>query len=72
VARRTSKSAASRSKPSSAEIARLRRQNAQMRKTLRALMTRVERSIDEQGGAFSWFQAAAKVEETVRVRTAQY
>lgn len=43
-----------------------------MRKTLHALMARVERSIDEQGGAFSWFQAAAKLEETVRVRTAQY
>src|SRR5690606_19709847 len=31
-----------------------------------------ERSVDSQGTAFSWFQAAAKLEETVRLRTAEY
>jgi signal transduction histidine kinase len=49
----------------------LRRQNAALRKTVRALMDRVERAVDSQGTPFSWFQAAAKLEETVRTRTRQ-
>jgi len=53
-------------------IARLREDNAALKKTVQALMARVERSLDSQGTAFSWFQAAAKLEETVRLRTAQY
>lgn len=50
----------------------LRAENAALRKTVRALMARVERAIDDQGSAFSWFQTAAKLEELVRVRTEQY
>ena len=56
----------------SAVGAHLRAENAALRKTVRALMARVERAIDSQGTAFSWFQAAAKLEETVRQRTEQY
>lgn len=52
--------------------AELREENVALRKTVRALMARVERAIDSQGTAFSWFQAAAKLEETVRQRTEQY
>ncbi|MBS0419754.1 MAG: response regulator [Proteobacteria bacterium] len=48
---------------------RLRKENAALRKTVRALMDRVERAVDNQGTPFSWFQAAAKLEETVRART---
>jgi signal transduction histidine kinase len=48
---------------------RLRKENAALRKTVRALMDRVERAVDNQGTPFSWFQAAAKLEETVRTRT---
>jgi signal transduction histidine kinase len=48
---------------------RLRKENAALRKTVRALMDRVERAVDSQGTPFSWFQAAAKLEETVRTRT---
>ena len=35
-------------------------------------MLRVERAVDDQGTSFSWFQAAAKLEETIRQRTEQY
>jgi signal transduction histidine kinase/CheY-like chemotaxis protein len=35
-------------------------------------MIRVEKSVDQQGSAFSWFQAAASLEETVRQRTDEY
>ena len=35
-------------------------------------MQRVEKAVDEQGSAFSWFQAAASLEETIRQRTEQY
>ena len=35
-------------------------------------MIRVEKSVDEQGSQFSWFQAAASLEETIRQRTEQY
>jgi signal transduction histidine kinase/CheY-like chemotaxis protein len=50
-------------------VHRLRKENAALRKTVRALMDRVERAVDTQGTPFSWFQAAAKLEETVRTRT---
>jgi signal transduction histidine kinase len=53
-------------------IARLREQNKALRKTVRALTQRVEHAMDSQGSSFSWFQAAAKLEETVRLRTEQY
>lgn len=55
-----------------ARLKRLREENTALRKTVRALITRVERAVDDQGSPFSWFQAAAKLEETVRVRTEQY
>lgn len=35
-------------------------------------MERVEKAVDDQGSAFSWFQAAASLEESVRQRTEQY
>jgi signal transduction histidine kinase len=53
-------------------VARLTEKNKALRKTVRALMTRVERELDEHAGAFSWFQAAARLEDTVRLRTEQY
>jgi signal transduction histidine kinase/CheY-like chemotaxis protein len=55
----------------SAQLQSLRKENAALRKTVRALMDRVERAVDSQGTPFSWFQAAAKLEETVRTRTRQ-
>lgn len=62
-----------RARPSSrSQSKRLREENTALRKTVRALITRVERAVDDQGSPFSWFQAAAKLEETVRVRTEQY
>ncbi|MFO1376073.1 MAG: ATP-binding protein [Steroidobacteraceae bacterium] len=60
-----------RPRPGAAPVT-LRAENAALRKTVRALMARVERAIDDQGSAFSWFQTAAKLEELVRVRTEQY
>jgi two-component system, sensor histidine kinase len=53
-------------------VARLAEQNKALRKTVRALAERVEHVIDSEGSSFSWFQAAAKLEETVRLRTEQY
>ena len=35
-------------------------------------MVRVEKTVDDQGSAFSWFQAAASLEEAIRQRTEQY
>ena len=62
-----------RARPSvTSQLKRLREENTALRKTVRALITRVERAVDNQGSPFSWFQAAAKLEETVRVRTEQY
>lgn len=60
------------SRPPATDLAALRRENAALRKTVRTLITRVERAVDDQGTPFSWFQAAAKLEETVRIRTEQY
>jgi len=52
-----------------AKLRELREENAALHKTVRALMTRVERAMDNEGTSFSWFQAAAKLEQTVRQRT---
>lgn len=49
----------------------LLRENAKLKKIVRALMERVERSTDAQGNAFSLFQAAITLENTVRQRTAE-
>jgi len=53
-------------------LACLAEENKALRKTVRSLMTRVEHVVDEHATAFSWFQAAAKLEDTVRLRTEQY
>ena len=47
----------------------LRREVAKLRRINEALMDRVERSTDLQGGAFSLFQTAITLEERVRDRT---
>jgi len=60
------------SKNALAIIARLRADNRALKKSVKALMIRVEKSVDEQGSAFSWFQAAASLEETIRQRTEEY
>ena len=52
--------------------ARLRAENRALKKSVEALMARVEKAVDEQGSQFSWFQAAASLEETIRQRTEQY
>ncbi len=54
--------------PERVEIAR---ENAKLRKIVKVLVERVERSTDAQGNAFSLFQAAITFENTVRQRTAQ-
>jgi len=60
-------------KPRAAEpLALLRAENRALKKTVQALMERVEKAVDNQGSAFSWFQAAASLEETIRHRTEQY
>jgi signal transduction histidine kinase/CheY-like chemotaxis protein len=58
--------------PKDPRRARLAAENRALKKQVRALIERVERAVDEQGGAFSWFQAAATLEETVRQRTLEY
>ncbi len=52
--------------------ARLRADNRALKKSVQALMVRVEKTVDRQGSAFSWFQAAASLEEAIRQRTEQY
>jgi signal transduction histidine kinase/CheY-like chemotaxis protein len=52
--------------------AALRAENRALKRTVEALMERVEKAVDQQGSAFSWFQAAASLEETIRHRTEQY
>jgi signal transduction histidine kinase len=49
----------------------LARENEKLRKIVKVLMQRVERSTDAQGNAFSLFQAAIILESTVRERTAE-
>jgi signal transduction histidine kinase/CheY-like chemotaxis protein len=55
-----------------AAAARLRAENRALKKSVNALMVRVEKTVDDQGSAFSWFQAAASLEEAIRQRTEQY
>ena len=55
-----------------ARLEALGAENRALQKTVKALMERVEKAVDSQGGAFSWFQAAASLEETIRHRTEQY
>lgn len=55
-----------------ATVARLRAENRALKKSVNALMVRVEKTVDDQGSAFSWFQAAASLEEAIRQRTEQY
>ena len=57
------------SDPRDAELARLERENVKLRKINRALMGRVERSMDYQGNGFALFQAAIGLENKVRERT---
>ena len=57
---------------SGARLRQLREDNRALRKTVRALMQRVEHAVDQNATAFSWFQAAATLEDTVRLRTEQY
>lgn len=52
-------------------IASLERDAAKDRRIIEALMSRVERSMDFQGGAFSLFQAATALDQRVRERTQQ-
>ena len=54
-----------------AAATRLRADNRALKKSVKALMIRVEKTVDDQGSAFSWFQAAASLEETIRQRTEQ-
>jgi cell division protein FtsB len=49
-----------------ASIEELQAENESLRATVAALRDRVENAVDEQGSAFSWFQAAASLEETIR------
>ena len=65
------RSVSSKGPPDSRER-RLAADNRALRKSVRALMERVERAVDDQGSAFSWFQAAATLEESVRQRTIEY
>ncbi|MEE8531494.1 MAG: histidine kinase dimerization/phospho-acceptor domain-containing protein, partial [Hyphomicrobium sp.] len=51
------------------EIEGLERQVAKLAKINRALMHRVEKSMDQQANAYSLFQTAISLEEQVRVRT---
>jgi len=55
-----------------ATAAELHEENRALKKTVAALMQRMEKAVDEQGSAFSWFQAAASLEEAIRQRTGEY
>ena len=61
-----------RAQAAATSMARLRAENRALKKSVRALMVRVEKTVDDQGSAFSWFQAAASLEEAIRQRTEQY
>jgi signal transduction histidine kinase/CheY-like chemotaxis protein len=54
---------------SKSRVRNLEDQRRALQRTVRALVSRVEKAVDEQGSAFSWFQAAANLEKTVRART---
>ena len=51
------------------DIESLTLENQRLKKTLNALMKRVERDIDQQADAFTLFRTAAKLEEAIKVRT---
>jgi len=54
---------------STIDIESLAAENERLKKTVHALMERVERDIDQQADAFTLFQTAAKLEEAIRHRT---
>jgi signal transduction histidine kinase/CheY-like chemotaxis protein len=56
---------------SSGSIAALEREVAKLRKINAALMSRVERSMDQQSNAFSLFETAIALDHQVRIRTQQ-
>jgi signal transduction histidine kinase len=51
------------------DIESLALENERLKKTVHALMKRVERDIDQQADAFTLFQTAAKLEEAIKFRT---
>lgn len=51
------------------QVDRLERENAKLRKTVRVLLQRLERSMNVPGDTFSLFQNTVLLEETVRRRT---
>lgn len=55
--------------PEAEEIARLTRENAKLRKINGALMSRVERAMDQPANAFSLFEVAISLDNRVRRRT---
>ncbi len=71
-AKRPAPPAAAARKRANARLSRLQAENRALKKSVHALMVRVEKTVDEQGSAFSWFQAAASLEETIRQRTEEY
>ena len=54
-----------------AEIARLTAENAKLKKINAALMSRVERAMDQPNNAFGLFEVAITLDKTVRRRTAE-
>jgi signal transduction histidine kinase len=57
--------------PLDAQTDELARENKKLRKIVKVLVDRVERSTNAQGNAFSLFQAAITLENTVRQRTGE-
>ncbi len=55
--------------PQETELGKLEKENAKLRKTVRVLLQRVERSMNAQGDSFSLFQNNVLLEATVRRRT---
>ena len=68
MAAKRKRAARSRSTDQSARLERLNEQNRALRKTVHALMDRVERAMDDHGTPFFWFQAAAQLEAACAVR----
>src|SRR5947209_4300821 len=54
-----------------AEVARLTAENAKLKKINAALMSRVERAMDQPNNAFGLFEVAITLDKTVRRRTAE-
>ncbi|MDE3176338.1 MAG: response regulator [Pseudomonadota bacterium] len=57
--------------PADAEVARLATENAKLKKINAALMSRVERAMDQPNNAFGLFEVAITLDKTVRRRTAE-